>query len=161
MNSIDPDQLKSLVSSAVGLNTARGDTLAIATLPFDTSSAQQAAAAATAAKKAAAAKASSAQMLSLIKTGGVILIAIAIVVLTALMSRKRRNEDPQPAGTVDNFLAELDGPEPADIPREPAMREIPLTAIEMERNRRMVSELAGEQPEDMTRLLRNWMNAKG
>ena len=63
--------------------------------------------------------------------------------------------------TVDNFLAELDGPEPADIPREPAMREIPLTAIEMERNRRMVSELAGEQPEDMTRLLRNWMNTKG
>jgi flagellar biosynthesis/type III secretory pathway M-ring protein FliF/YscJ len=27
----------------------------------------------------------------------------------------------------------------------------------MERNRRVVSELAGQQPEDMTRLLRNWM----
>jgi flagellar M-ring protein FliF len=163
LNSISQADLESLVSSAAGAvnNADRKDDVVVKALPFDTTAAKQAALAATAAKKAAAAKASSDSMVSLIKTGGVVLLAVIVVVLTAVMSRRRRNEPLEPVSEVDNFLAQLDGPEPADIPKEPAMRPLPVSAIENERNRRMVSELAGDQPEDVTRLLRNWMNTKG
>ncbi len=41
------------------------------------------------------------------------------------------------------------------------MRELPSpTAARLERNRQAVSDLAGEQPDDVARLLRNWMNTK-
>jgi flagellar M-ring protein FliF len=161
---ISPDQLRSLVSAAVGLNTKRGDSLAIATLPFDTSSAKQAAAAAAAASKAAAQRASQASFMSMIKTGGAVLIVLVVIIVTAIISRRRRPEPfgaPTPADDLDQFLATLDGPNAGDVPIEPAMRVVPPAASQLERNRRVVEELADEQPDDMARLLRNWMNSKG
>ncbi len=164
-NAISDDQLKSLVSSAVGLNAQRGDQIAIQTLPFDTSSAQQAAAAAAAAKKSAAAAASKAQFTSLLKTGVVALLVLAVIIGTLLAARRRRAPvpEPEPADELDMFLATLDAPDPADVPIEPAMREVQPSsqALAQEQNRRVVSELAEEQPDDMARLLRSWMNSKG
>jgi flagellar M-ring protein FliF len=162
--SLDESQVRDLVSLAFALDTDRGDSLAVATLPFDTTSATQAAAAAAAAKKAAAKAASSAQLMSLIKTGGVILLAVLVVVVTAVMSRRRRRADDglDPGDELDQFLSTLNNPDSAAAaPIEPAMRELPsATSVNLERNRQVVSDLAGDQPDDMARLLRNWMNTK-
>ncbi len=163
-NSIDPTELRSLVSSAVGLNTQRGDSLAIATLPFDTTSAKQAAAAAAAAKKADASAASSAQLTSLIKTGGALVLVLVVIIFTALASKRRRAaDDVSPADELDQFLATLRETTPVDgVPVEPAMRTATApTAVNTELHRRAVTELADDQPDDMARLLRNWMNTKG
>jgi len=162
--SLDESQVRQLVSSAVGLNTDRGDSLTVATLPFDTSSATQASAAAAAAKKAAANAASSARMMNLIKTGAVILLAIGVVVVTAVMSRRRKrnaHDEPTPGDELDMFLATLNNTDSGSVPVEPAMRELPSpTSVQLEHNRQVVGELAGDQPDDMARLLRNWMNTK-
>src|SRR4051795_12449193 len=66
---VNQAQLESLVSNAVGLDTARGDAITVASMAFDTTAADKAAAdlaAANAAEK-------SAQMWSMVKTGGIAL----------------------------------------------------------------------------------------
>jgi flagellar M-ring protein FliF len=160
---IDEATVQKLVSSAVGLDTTRGDSLAIATLPFDTSTAQEAAAAAKASKTAAASAASKAQLMSMIKTGGVVL-AIAIIVIIAVIGRKRRGKPEAPPDELDTFLLTLNDGDPADVPKEPAMRIVPNGAMdtaEAQATRQAVTDLAGEQPDDVARALRNWMNTKG
>jgi flagellar M-ring protein FliF len=166
---VDTATIKEQVASAVSLDTKRGDTLAVATMPFDTSTAEAAAKAAADAKKQAASAASSKRLMSIVKTGGVVLAVIIAVVLTIVMSRRRRapGADFEPRDQApDDLEALLDalneraaGQE--GIPREPAMRR-PTSAADSEQTiaqRRAVGELADEQPDDMARLLRSWLNS--
>ncbi|MGH9068802.1 MAG: flagellar basal-body MS-ring/collar protein FliF [Acidimicrobiales bacterium] len=84
--------LRSTVAAAAGIQTARGDTLSVVSMPFSTTTANQAKKAALAAAKAK----HTAHLLSLAKTGGVILaILIALLVLWR-RSRKARGR-PEPA----------------------------------------------------------------
>src|SRR3954468_4439250 len=97
---VNQAQLESLVSNAVGLDTARGDAITVASMAFDTTAADKAAAdlaAANAAEK-------SAQMWSMIKTGGIALGIVLLVLVVWLRSRRSREEyeeyeeeEPEPA----------------------------------------------------------------
>jgi flagellar M-ring protein FliF len=160
----DEATVTQLVTSAVNLNTQRGDLLTVKTLPFDTSEATAQAKAAKAAAAASAAAASKKQMMELIKTGLVVLALAAAVIVTVIMGRRRKKGDDanlDRPDDLDNFLAGI-GDEPADVVREPAMRIVPgADSAEVAAQRQAVSELADEQPDDVARVLRSWLNTKG
>src|SRR5262249_27608702 len=147
-----------------------GDSLNVQVLPFDTSAAQAAAASSAAAAKAAAAAAAHKKLMGELKTGGIIVAVLVIALIAWLGARRRRKNrgefeelEPQPEGDdLDRSLATLhDGPMPDNVPREPAMRQASVDEAQATANREAIAELAHDQPEDVARLLRSWMNSKG
>ena len=104
--SLNQNQIQSLVGNAVGLDTARGDAITVASMPFDTTAAKQAAADLAAAKEAEA----SAQMWSMIRTGGIAAGIALVVLLVWLRSRRQEEieEEYEPLELTDDMLAELD-----------------------------------------------------
>jgi flagellar M-ring protein FliF len=146
---VDQTQLQSLVSNAVGLDTARGDAITVATMAFDQTAARQAAAdlkAATAAEK-------STQMWSMIKTGGIALGIALLVLIVWLRSRRNREE-------YEEF--EDDEPEPERIQvesiRDPAMddRAAQLATAQREKVRGEISEMVSDRPDEVATMLRGW-----
>jgi flagellar M-ring protein FliF len=151
--------VRQLVSSAVGLDLKRGDTLALASAPFDTSAALAAKKAADQAAAAAASARQHAELMSLVKTVLVVLLVLAVIVATLIASRRRRREEP--ADELDTFLSTLHD-SPGSLP--PAPRDIvppqsQEAAINIARQRDL-AEMADSQPQEVARLLRTWLNTK-
>ena len=156
---VDEAQVRQLVSSAVGLDTKRGDSLALATAAFDTSAAAAAQKAADQAAAAAAAAKRNAEMISLAKTVLVALLVLVVIVATLIASRRRRREGP--VDDLDTFLSTLNNA-PGSLP--PAPRDIvppqsPEAATTQARQRDL-AEMADSQPQEVARLLRTWLNEK-
>lgn len=145
--------ISSLVKSATGLSAARGDTLSVQAMPFNTSAATQAQKAATAAAKAAAAKAAHEHRIALMKQGALGALILAIVVGTWLASRRRKNH-PDPVEPIDTFLDE------SLPPLEPAPAPVPDNVMDINEaisQRRALVALADEQPDDVARVLSGWL----
>jgi flagellar M-ring protein FliF len=147
---LNPQQVQDAVSNAVGLNTARGDAISVATMAFDTTAAQRAAAE----LKAAEAAAKSAQMWSMIKTGGIAL-GIALLVLIVWLRSRRNRED----------YEEFEDDEPLEIERiqvesirDPALddRQAKIEAAQRERVRGEISEMVSDRPDEVATMLRGW-----
>lgn len=153
---LDQNQVKQLVATAAGINTQRGDQLALSFTPFDQTAAQAQADAAKKAAAAAAAAKSKAALMGMLKTGGVVLLVIVVIVLSLMFGRKRKQDDG--GDDLDAFLQTLnDGnlpPAPKDI--VPPNRE---QAIHLARQRDL-AEMADSQPQEVARLLRTWLNTK-
>ncbi|MEO7125507.1 MAG: flagellar basal-body MS-ring/collar protein FliF [Nakamurella sp.] len=155
--------IQSLVTSAVGLNTARGDTLAIQAMAFDTSAATADAAAQAKADAATAAQAKSAQLDSWIKQGTIAGL-ILLVFLGTIIASKRRKKANQPAETELDDLelmthglpedALLSMPEQRRAP-EPA----PIIVGDGGAGRRALITLAEEQPDEVARVLSSWLGS--
>lgn len=151
--------LNALVKSAVGLNTARGDTLAIQAMPFNTAQATADAAAATTAAKLAATKAAQAKRSSMIRQGLLGVLVLSVLFATWWTSRRRnRNRDSEPPFVNDDLFddrpldkASLDNP---DHPA--AMSAVQETAA----RRRALVAVADEQPQDVARVLSGWLSNK-
>src|SRR3954447_3647637 len=146
---VNQAQLESLVSNAVGLDTARGDAITVASMAFDTTAADKAAAdlaAANAAEK-------SAQMWSMIKTGGIALGIVLLVLVVWLRSRRSREE-------YEEF--EDEEPEPQRIQvesvRDPALddRAAQLASAQREKVRGEISEMVSDRPDEVATMLRGW-----
>jgi flagellar M-ring protein FliF len=156
---VNEAQVRQLVSSAVGLDPKRGDSLALATAAFDTSAATAAQKAAAQAASAAAAAKRNAEMISLAKTVLVVLLVLIVIVATLIASRRRRREDP--ADDLDTFLSTLNN-SPGSLP--PAPRDIvPPQSREAANNvarQRDLAEMADSEPQEVARLLRSWLNDK-
>jgi len=156
---VDEAQLRQLVSSAVGLDTKRGDSLALASAPFDTSAATAAKKAADQAAAAAASARQHAELISLAKTVLVVLLVLAVIVATLIANRRRRKEGP--ADELDTFLSTLND-SPGSLP--PAPRDIvPPQSREAANNvarQRDLADMADSQPQEVARLLRTWLNTK-
>lgn len=151
---VDLKAIDSLVTSAVGLDKSRGDTLAIQAMPFDDSAAKAAAAAESATAKAAAATAAHNQLMSLIKQGTIGLLVLAVLVGTWLASRRRRRPEPVAAdASLELELLTHRPPEDEPAP-EPAPHEGMHEAIA---RRRALVALADEQPDDVARVLSGWL----
>ncbi len=172
---LDSTQISSLVGNAVGLDTARGDSVVVNSLPFDTT------AAATAQKEIASAQsaAKTAQYLDLGKKAG---LGLVVLIVAVLMLRKRGKGSPSieayasdlpgdggmlmsgglssglhhaalPAGSAagagGQAHAELSGPDPA---------------IEAARNRENlrdeVARLVENQPEEMAQVIQSWLSQR-
>jgi flagellar M-ring protein FliF len=141
--------IEDLVSTAAGIDPARGDSLTVSRLPFDTSAAQQAAAL-SAENDQAAAKAKKEQLIRTLAIAGVILIAVLLAYRSARRAR-RVTATPINIGEISlaprSAAAELpgpdaSGPEPAD-PQNEAMLEI--------------AAIAERRPEDVANVLRTWL----
>jgi flagellar M-ring protein FliF len=157
---VDSAQVQQLISTAAGIDATRGDTVAVAAMPFNTGAAQaaqDALAQSTAADR-------SAKQTSLIKTAAMVAVVLALMFLAwraSKRSKKRKSlseselkhlEDMQSA-LEQRRLAELnaaipaaiEGPGPAEVAREERQREI--------------EQMVQEQPEEMAALLRGWLGA--
>jgi len=160
-------QLQQLISSAVGLDANRGDTIAVSAMSFDKTGAeavQKELADAQAADKQAA-------TMSMIKTGSLIL-GVVVLILMAFIGNKRRQKKMQKAlqAQIDRFEAEqaeltavrtpvaigagvgaageLTAGPPVELDPEFLARE--------ERSREITA-LAAQQPHQVVTQLRGWL----
>jgi flagellar M-ring protein FliF len=160
-------QLQQLVSSAVGLDAQRGDTIAVTALAFDKSAAEATKKELEESQKAE--KAAGTQ--SMIKTGGTI-GGVVLLILMAVIGSRRRNKKLRAMlqAQVDRFAeeqAELAGVgasaiesgggsgAPALEGRTPAPK--PESVLLREEQQRDIAHLVEQQPEEVAALLRGWL----
>jgi flagellar M-ring protein FliF len=155
---LNQQQVQSLIGNAVGLDTARGDAITVAAMPFDTSAAQQAKAEVEAAKKAE----QQAQMWSLVKTGGIALGILLLILIVWLRSRRRGEveEEYEPLELSDDMLAELERLRVSSTRDEPVVdtAALELEAAERQRVRSEISTMVAEKPDEVAAMLRGWLS---
>ena len=155
---LNQQQVQSLIGNAVGLDTARGDAITVAAMPFDTTAAQQAKAEVEAAKKAE----QQAQMWSLVKTGGIALGILLVILIVWLRSRRRGEveEEYEPLELSDDMLAELERLRVSSTRDEPVVdtAALELEAAERQRVRSEISSMVAEKPDEVAAMLRGWLS---
>src|SRR4051812_38494514 len=156
---LNQQQVQSLIGNAVGLDTARGDAITVAAMPFDQTAAQQAAADIAAAKKAE----QQAQMWSLIKTGGIGLGILLVILLVWLRSRRSGEveEEYEPLELSDDMLTELERLRVQSTREEtPSIDNaaLELEAAERQRVRSEISTMVAEKPDEVAAMLRGWLS---
>ncbi|TFV61703.1 UNVERIFIED_ORG: flagellar M-ring protein FliF [Bacillus sp. AZ43] len=155
---LNQQQMRDLMTTAVGLDEERGDDITVATLPFDTTAADAAAAEMEAAREAEASE----QMWSMIRTGG-IAAGIALVVLIVWLRSRRRGEveeDYEPLELTDDMLAELDRLRIQSTREEVQVdnRQLELEAAERQKVRGEISTMVSERPDEVAAMLRGWLS---
>jgi flagellar M-ring protein FliF len=155
---LNQQQMQNLMTTAVGLDQARGDQITVATMPFDTTAADAAAADMEAARQAEA----DAQMWSMIRTGGIAAGIALIILLVWLRSRRRGDveEDYEPLELSDDMLAELDRLRVSSTRHEPPVNDnhpADLEAAERLRVRGEISTMVSEKPDEVAAMLRGWL----
>ncbi|GAB4010127.1 flagellar basal-body MS-ring/collar protein FliF [Nocardioides ultimimeridianus] len=151
---IQPAVIKQLVASGIGINTKRGDTIDVSSLPFDQTAAKQAAAELAA---AAAAKHKASQS-ALYRNAGLAALVAIMLILAWLQARRRakaRDEATEylieqvRAGHAERVAIETHAPAPA--------LELPPVDPEDDRIREELLALVEKQPDDVAALLRGWL----
>jgi flagellar M-ring protein FliF len=158
-------QLQQLISSAVGLDPTRGDSIAVSAMAFDTSGAE----AAQRQLEQAQSADKNAALLSMIKTGATVL-GVVLLILIALLGNRRRNKKLKKMlqAEIERFeaeQAELESRQMAAIgagtgaagaltagPAEPD----PNALARAERSREITA-LVERQPDEVATLLRSWL----
>jgi flagellar M-ring protein FliF len=157
---VDSAQVQQLVSVAAGIDATRGDSVAVAAMPFDTSAAE---AAEKALADSAAAEASAKQS-SLLKTAALALVVLILLLLAWRASRrakKRKALSPAELAHLEAMQAALEQQKLAELNTA-----IPHPAIEASREdqareerQREIEQMVEDQPEEMATLLRGWLGA--
>jgi flagellar M-ring protein FliF len=163
---IDTAQIEKLVSSAVGLDTQRGDTIAVTTLPFDQTVAEQVEQATADAQKADTLE----QQISWAKTGGAVLAVVVLMFLAWRASRRARKRSqltPAELAHLEQAQVALDrsrtvalpgreGEETAAIEGGPLALES-SAAAERDAHQRSIAAMVQQQPDEVAQLLRGWL----
>ncbi|WP_298462468.1 flagellar basal-body MS-ring/collar protein FliF [uncultured Cellulomonas sp.] len=151
LNMVD---LEALVTAAAGIDPARGDTVQVSRMAFDTQTAEaaQAALAAAAAEEQAAAQAELIRNAGI--AGGVLLLLIVMAIIAKRRSSKARRE------ALD--LGELQIVDEPRLPWEPTDEALALPSAEPAVDeaavrRAEIGALAEEQPGEVADLLRGWL----
>jgi flagellar M-ring protein FliF len=149
-----PDQVQALVTSALGIDPKRGDTVSVTTMPFDRSAEKEAAAALAAAEKAE----DEAALMDNVKNGGIVLVVGAVLLLAWLKGRKRRKLRDQATTYVVEQLRRSSEPAVALPPNPPAMELTgPDTSQLRLAARDEIAAMVERQPEEVAQLLRGWL----
>lgn len=151
---IQPAVIQQLISAGVGIDTTRGDTISVTSLPFDRT-AQTAATAELAAAAAAKKHAATMDMFRNIGIG----VAIAIVLLVVWLQARRRTRAREEA---TEYLYEQIRSDQADRLSLETMAPVPVLEAppvhrEDDRVRDELIALVDKQPEDVAALLRGWL----
>jgi flagellar M-ring protein FliF len=157
-------QVEKLVSSAVGLDTTRGDTLAVSTMSFD----QSAAKVASSELAAADAATKQNQMLSMAKTGAMVLGILLMVFIAFLASRRKKKASLTPAEKAQlreaqQALEEARARAAAALeaaPELPALEmapSVPAGDPELEGRQREIAAMVERQPDEVAMVLRSWL----
>jgi flagellar M-ring protein FliF len=163
---VDLKALQQLASSAVGLDTTRGDTIAVNAMPFNQTAASAAASDLATTQKAG----QQTQLLSLAKTGAAALLVLVLLIGTWLAGRKRRKTHGLTKADLtrlDELKSELSARgelTAGDSDGRPALPPGSDEDGDGEDARRRqlgdIEELVGKQPDEVARLLRGWMAEK-
>jgi flagellar M-ring protein FliF len=162
--SADTTKIQALVAGAAGIDSARGDTVQVDKMTFDTQAAQ------TAAKEVAAAQSAqqTAQYLDLGKKAG---LGLLVLIAALVLWRKRAKDGP----TVEAVATDLPGGgHPLLLPAgtQPALaagpRPTAAAAVEdddVDRRSRLqlreqVAELVDDQPAEVAELLKGWLGER-
>jgi len=156
---VDSAQVQQLVSVAAGIDPTRGDSVAVAAMPFDTTAAE----AAKAALAQTAVLEKSAKQASLLKTAGLALLVLLLLFLAWRFSRrskKRKTLSPDELSHLSQMQAALEqqrlgemnasipGQGPDGLNREEENRE---------ERQREIEQMVEDQPEEVANLLRGWL----
>jgi len=181
---VSMNNLTSLVSTAAGIDTQRGDQVTVEVMPFNATGAQAAAQALAEAQAQEAAKRQFELIRTLIIVGGIALLALIGLLVYARWSR-RQNREPVDLDELQQVTPELEmatvaiqdpEPEPAPVVAAPVRRQVepaPVTtaiplpaappeldpqALAAERKRAEIDALAGSDPERTAEFLRSLMD---
>ena len=154
---VNPTEIQNLIASTIGIDTDRGDTVQVSTLPFDRSAEKAAKAELAAAKKADA----SAQRWTLIRNSGLAVLVLLILLLAWLKGRKHARARAEATSYVVEQLRQdaLDRAT-TEAAIEPSAAVRALESMEHSESDEIRDELAAlveRQPEDVAALLRGWL----
>lgn len=163
--SLNTTQVSQLVANAVGLDTTRGDSIQVQTMPFDKSIATANQQAINAAKSAEA----KAGLFSMIRKGVLGLLVLAILILALLSGRRTRRAELSVAelneleearrlmalGSGEQVSIAIGGSAPAI--EMPTVRTPDPMAAKRLAAREDISEMVEQQPEEVAQLLRGWL----
>ncbi len=151
---IDLADVEALVTSSLGIDPKRGDTVEVTAMPFDRSGEAEAKAALAAAKKAD----DKAAMMSMAKTGGLVLLLLLVLLAAWRQSRKRSQLREQATTYVveqirrnNEAVEAVPAPITAELPSGGDMMELKMAA------RDEIAAMVERQPEDVAQLLRGWL----
>jgi flagellar M-ring protein FliF len=160
---IDTAQVQQMVANAVGLDTQRGDSMAVTALPFDTTAAKQA----EQAMAEAGAVEKKNEYFSMGKTGAIVLAVLIILFMAWRAGRKAKRSrltDAELARLEEMRLAldEREGRTAIEAggstqPALPAADEPDPLALEREARHRQITQMVEQQPEEVAQLLRGWL----
>lgn len=152
---IDAAKVQELVSNAVGLNNARGDTISVSSMPFEKASSEASAKELQEQQKAE----KQAQMINLAKTAGTFLVILVVLILLFITTKRRNNQ----ATAAPISIAELDAAMPAlditdvELDASPSLELDSPEAQERAKVDREITELIEKQPDEVASLLRGWL----
>jgi flagellar M-ring protein FliF len=166
---LDPAKVQTLVSSAAGLDSKRGDAVSVTALPFDQTQAKDAKEALAKAEKAA----KQAALVDMIKKGATVLVLLILLFLAWRASRKRRRAaqltDEERAALEEMQLA-LTAQRRGELVGAGGVRALGAGGPGLDDSERELVERAerqGElmtlverQPEEVASLLRTWLADK-
>ena len=154
---LNPSEVEKLVAAAAGIVPARGDTVQVSTMSFDTSAADEA-------KKALEAEAAAkhkGDLMSLAKTGFIVVVVLSVLIGLARRGRKEsRTQLELPAGSVGQItvedLRELAALSQHELESKSQLALDPAES-ELVSIRSDIGQLIEEQPDEVARLLRGWL----
>jgi flagellar M-ring protein FliF len=153
---VNADEIRRLVEATVGIDTGRGDTVAVSQLQFDRTADEAAAAELATAKK----EAERAKHMELYRNLGIAAGILTLLLLFWWRSRKRAKA----RSDATTYLVEQIRQESADRAAQTAIEPSPaLAALESSEDlagqaaRRELSDLVERQPEEVAALLRGWL----
>ena len=156
----DVNAITQLVTQAAGLDTARGDTVNVQKIAFDSSAADAAAAAL--AEQEAAEKQDA--LLGYGKTAALALLVLVMLVVVLLAFRRRKVETVDVLDVAPIELGDITADEDLKVLDAPAERPVALEAAPVDpaleaaaARRTEVVELVSRQPEEVAELLRGWL----
>lgn len=168
---INTADVERLVSSAVGLDTERGDTIAVTAMPFDDSAAQR-----SAADEAAAARAERAQREQEYLKAGIMALAVLVLIVLAWRYRRRINKrnglTKAERAQIEQMQAELAKAkartEAANAAAAAANAAAPPTTLatlefdadDLRARQHDLSVLAERKPAEVAQLLRSWLTER-
>ncbi|HWS38522.1 MAG TPA: flagellar basal-body MS-ring/collar protein FliF [Actinoplanes sp.] len=162
--SVNPAEVQQLVAAAAGIDPTRGDTIAVAAMPFNNTQAEAAKAELEAAAKAEA----SAKNTKLIQTGALVFVVLLLILLAWRANRRSKKRQQQLTDEERRHLEEMQAA--LEAQRAAEVDVIHAHALELperadrsdearEERHREIEELVREKPEETATLIRSWISA--
>jgi flagellar M-ring protein FliF len=157
--SVNLGQLQSLVSSAVALTPARGDTIAIGSMPFDKTTATDAKKAIAQANKATQQE----QLMSMVKTGVMVIAILALLFLAWRASRRSKrsrlsDEEMAQLQRIQATIGDRRGALGAETEHAALEARAPIPVEDRPDYRSEIATLVERQPDNVAQVLRDWLS---